>query len=104
MWYKQSSFENIDYHTDYTVLCLSSTIFLDYSITIKTLSPHNQTSVTKEWMGLSTEIVVYAGLRLTGPQGEIGGRPQKSSAVSGTKNPRATYRTWLTVGLGKVPV
>lgn len=82
---------------------LSSSIFLNYAIRIKTLSPHNQTSVTKEWMGLSTGIVVYAGLWLTGPQGEIGGRPQKSSAASGTKNPRATYCTWLTMGYGKTP-
>lgn len=33
------------------MLFLSATIFLNYAITIKTLSTHNQTSVTKEWMG-----------------------------------------------------
>ena len=89
----------------------------------KTHSSHNQTSVTKEWTGLCAGIVVEVGLsvtkewtglcagivvevglRLTGPQGEIGGRPQKSSAASGTKNSGATYHTWLTMGYGKTPV
>ena len=54
VWCKQSWFENTDYHTDYSVLSLSSTIFLNYAITIKTLSPRNQTSTTKEPTGLST--------------------------------------------------
>ncbi|TNN26617.1 hypothetical protein EYF80_063247 [Liparis tanakae] len=49
-------------------------------------------------------LAVSAGLRLTGPQGEIGGRPQKSSAASGTENPGATYHAWLTMGYGKTPV
>lgn len=29
-------------------LCLDSSILLNYAITFKTLSPHNQTNVTKE--------------------------------------------------------
>ena len=44
VWRKQVSFEN----TDHSVLSLSSTIFLNYTIMIKTFSPHNQTSVTKK--------------------------------------------------------
>lgn len=54
-------------------------------------------------MGLSTGILVHAGLRLTGPQGEIGGRPQKSSAASGTKSPGVIYRSWLSKGYGEPP-
>lgn len=48
MWHKHSKFEDTDSLTDYSVLFLSSAIFHNYAITIKTHSHHNQTSVTKE--------------------------------------------------------
>lgn len=67
---------------------------------MNTLSPHNQSSETKERTGLSTG----TELRLTAPQGDIGGLPQKSSVARGTTNPKGTYRARLAMGTSRVCV
>lgn len=90
-------------NTNYSALSVLHNFFQLCYHDQNTFSPCNQTSVTKERMGLSASTAVWAALRVTGPHREIGGRPQKSSAASGTKNSGATYRTWLTMGYGKSP-
>lgn len=100
-WCKQSWFENIiagmiavsGFHRN----TIHSETHLYYHIQN---TPHNQTSVTKELMGISTSCGL-GWAQTDGTSGRDRCLLQKASAACGTKHPEGTYGTRLTLGDGK---